>query len=150
MRAIILAVLAATVPCGADAAATSTATVQYRTAAEVAAARATGNTGGPVMNDSDFRVMAVRRDKVGESEVHTNETDIFFVVDGKAIIVVGGEIVGGRETAPGELRGIGVKGGTDYPLEPGIVLTIPRGTPHWIRETTPGFRYFVVKTKAKL
>ena len=123
--------------------------VQYRSAAEVDAVRAAGETGGPVITDTDFRVLAVRRDKPGEAEVHITETDIFFVIDGKATIVVGGEMIAGRTTAPGELRGSGITGGKEYLLEPGIVLTIPGGTPHWIRETTLGFRYAVVKTRVR-
>jgi quercetin dioxygenase-like cupin family protein len=42
--------------------------------------------------------------------------------------------------------GSGIEGGTDYLLEPGVVLTIPRNTPHWVRETGPGFRYYVIKS----
>ena len=149
MRALLLAAVVAAFGGGLAPAAAGTPTVQYRTPAEVAAARASGETGTPVVTESDYRVLAVRRDKPGESEIHKTETDIFLVVDGKATIVVGGEMVGGREIAPGEMRGSGFKGGKDYVLDPGIVLTIPNGTPHWIRETTAGFRYVVVKTRSR-
>jgi quercetin dioxygenase-like cupin family protein len=39
----------------------------------------------------------------------------------------------------------GIEGGTSYLLEKGLVLTIPRNTPHWVQETRPGLRYYVIK-----
>lgn len=125
------------------------AEVQYRSPVDVASTRAQGDIGGNIIVDPAFRVMTLRREKPGESEVHHAETDIMFVVDGRATIVVGGEMIGAHDTAPGEVRGSGIKGGKDYVLEPGMVLTVPAETPHWIRETTPGFRYNVVKVKGR-
>ena len=118
----------------------------YFRPAEVDAARARGETGSALVEEADFKVMASRRDKPGQSEVHATETDIFVVIDSQATIVVGGRMIDPRETAPGEIRGGGIEGGTDYLLEKGVVLTVPRNTPHWVRETQPGFRYFVVKS----
>lgn len=145
MKTLPLAAL--TLACAATPALASE--VQYRTPADIAAARAQGEIGTNVLVDPAFRVMALHREKPGQSEVHHAETDIFFVVDGKATMVVGGEMIDGKDAGPGEVRGSGIKGGKDYVLEPGIVLTVPNETPHWIRETTPGFRYTVVKVKAK-
>jgi len=71
------------------------------------------------------------------------------VIEGHATLVVGGKLVDAKETAPGEIRGSGIEGGTDYLLEKGVVLTVPRNTPHWVRQTQPGFRYFVVKSVAQ-
>lgn len=118
----------------------------YFKPAQVDAARATGETGSLLLADPDFKVLASRRDKPGQSEVHATDTDIFVVIDGQATIVVGGEMIDPTETSAGELRGSGIKGGTSYLLEQGVVLTIPRNTPHWVRETRPGFRYYVIKS----
>lgn len=134
---------------GAYAAVSDAPGVEYRSPTEVAMVRAGGETGGPVLTTTEFRVLAARRDKAGEAEVHDSETDIFFVVDGRATIAIGGKVIGAHPTTPGETRGSAIEGGKDYVLEPGIVLTIPRGVPHWIRETTPGFRYNVVKVRAR-
>ena len=92
--------------------------------------------------------MASRRDKVGQSEVHVSDTDIFIVVDGKATLVIGGKLIDAKEVAPDEIRGSGIDGGTEYKLEKGVVVTVPRNTPHWVKQTQPGFRYFVVKSVA--
>lgn len=121
---------------------------RYFKPAEVDAARARGETGSVLVEEPDFKVMASRRDKPGQSEVHASDTDIFVVIDGQATIVVGGRMIDPQETAPGEIRGSGIQGGTDYLLEKGVVLTVPRNTPHWVRETRPGFRYYVVKSTA--
>jgi mannose-6-phosphate isomerase-like protein (cupin superfamily) len=114
--------------------------------AEVDAARAKGDTGTALITNSEFKVMASRRDKVGQSEIHVADTDVFIVIEGTATIAVGGKLLDPTEVSPGEIRGSGIDGGTDYKLEKGVVLTVPRNTPHWIRQTQPGFRYFVVKS----
>ena len=120
--------------------------VLYFKPAEVDAARATGDTGSALINNSEFKVMASRRDKVGQAEIHVSDTDIFIVLEGTATIAVGGKMLDPKEVSPGEIRGRGTDGGTEYPLEKGVVLTVPRNTPHWIKQTRPGFRYFVVKS----
>jgi mannose-6-phosphate isomerase-like protein (cupin superfamily) len=149
MRSSILALLPLCLLSVSTFAADPPAKVEYRKAAEVDAMRASGDTGGVIITDADFRVLAGRRDKPGQSEVHATDTDIFIVIGGSATIVVGGEMIDAHENAPGETRGSGIKGGTDYLLEPGVLLTIPRGTPHWVRDTKPGFRYYVVKSVAR-
>ena len=119
---------------------------RYFKPAEVDAARAVGETGSLLLEDAEFKILASRRDKPGQSEVHVNDTDIFVVIDGQATIVLGGQVVDPRETGPGEIRGSRIEGGTDYLLERGVVLTVPRNTPHWVREARPGFRYYVIKS----
>jgi mannose-6-phosphate isomerase-like protein (cupin superfamily) len=118
----------------------------YFKPAEVDAARAAGDTGSMLLEQADFKVLAGRRDRPGQSEVHATDTDIFVVIDGQATIVLGGKVIDAQQTAPGEIRGSGIEGGTDYLLEPGVVLTVPRNTPHWVRDTRPGFRYYVIKS----
>jgi len=122
--------------------------VEYFKASEVDAARASGDTGSAIIKNSEFKVMASRRDKVGQSEVHVKDTDIFIVVDGKATLVIGGKMVDAKQVAPDEIRGSGIDGGVEYALEKGVVVTVPRNTPHWVKQTQPGFRYFVVKSVA--
>jgi mannose-6-phosphate isomerase-like protein (cupin superfamily) len=120
--------------------------VLYFKPGQVDAARAAGDTGSALISNSEFKVMASRRDKVGQAEIHVTDTDVFIVLEGNATIAVGGKILEPKEVSPGEIRGSAIEGGTDYKLEKGVVLTVPRNTPHWIRLTQPGFRYFVVKS----
>jgi mannose-6-phosphate isomerase-like protein (cupin superfamily) len=106
-----------------------------------------GKTGGLIATGPGFSVSAFRRDGPGEAELHTYDTDIMYVLEGSAIIVTGGRIVGAHEVAPGETRGIAIEGGTPDELAKGDVLTIPSGTPHWFKTVRPPFRYYTVKSK---
>ncbi|MEO8018504.1 MAG: heme-binding protein [Pseudomonadota bacterium] len=132
---------------GAQALATPAVTkVELRKAADVKAAFAQGETGATLVDGGAFRVAASRRDGVGQAELHAIDTDIFYVLEGHATVIVGGEIVDGKETAPNEIRGARIKGGEEREISAGDVLTIPRGTPHWFRSVKTPFRYYVVKS----
>jgi glc operon protein GlcG len=122
------------------------AKVELRRSSEVSAAFSQGETGATLVEDSAFRVAASRRDGPGLAEIHAAETDIFYVLEGSATVIVGGEIVDGRVTAPGEIRGTSIRGGERRELRTGDVLTIPRGVPHWFNAVRTPFRYYVVKS----
>ena len=92
-----------------------------------------------------WKLDAGRRDAPGEVEYHEHATDLMYVVEGEATVITGGQMNGVREIAPGELRASAVVGGTAHQLEPGDVLAIPAGVPHWFTAVTSPFRYFVVK-----
>ena len=134
---------------GADALKTpASARVEQRAAKDVKAAFAAGETGAVLVDDAAFRVAASRRDGAGQAELHATDTDIFYVLEGHATVIVGGEIVDGRETAPNEIRGTSIRGGEARELSTGDVLTIPRGVPHWFKSVKTPFRYYVVKSVA--
>jgi glc operon protein GlcG len=122
--------------------------VEHRAAAVVNAAFKQGETGATLVEDSAFRVAASRRDGPGLAELHATDTDIFYVLEGRATVIVGGEIVEPKESAPNEIRGNAIRGGEPREIGPGDVLTIPRGVPHWFRSVKPPFRYYVVKSVA--
>jgi glc operon protein GlcG len=126
----------------------ATSAVEKRSAAEVKAAFSQGETGATLVDDPAFRVAASRRDGAGQAEVHATDTDIFYVLEGRATVVFGGNIVEGKQTAPNEIRGSGIEGGETREIGPGDVLTIPRGIPHWFRSVKAPFRYYVVKSVA--
>lgn len=85
------------------------------------------------------------RDKPGTVEVHTQLTDIFYVTDGATTIVAGGTLEGGKQIAPGQIRGGTISGGTSYKLVKGDTIVIPAGIPHWFKEVSAPVSYFVVK-----
>lgn len=116
--------------------------VVYIPAGEVAAAFAKGM---PLIENSDFKVHASRREKPGMAEVHTEDTDIIYVLDGSATFVTGGSVVDGKTTAEGELRGASIKDGQTHTLRKGDVMIVPGGVPHWFKEINGPFLYYVVK-----
>ena len=100
--------------------------------------------GGPIIEDSGLRVLAQRRGS-GEVEVHETTNHVFIIVEGEATFVTGGTLVGGKQTAPGQIRAADVKGGQEHHLTKGDVITIPAKTPHWFKEVpTKTVAYYAV------
>ena len=88
----------------------------------------------------------LRRTKPGKAEVHTSEADVWYVVDGGCVLVVGGTEVDGKEVSPGQIHGTGITGGTEYKLSKGDFMRIPAGVPHWVKKINGGeLVYTVVK-----
>jgi quercetin dioxygenase-like cupin family protein len=78
-------------------------------------------------------------------EIHKSEADLFYVIDGTATQVLGGTVVGGRDTAPGQIRGSKIEGGETYHLSKGDVMWVPAGVPHWFPEIPQPLSYLLVK-----
>ena len=121
--------------------------VTHIDADKVAAALAGGGRGivGPLVSRKDYTVSGIRRTEPGQVEVHACETDIFYVTEGEATFVTGGTVVGGKQTAPGQIRGKDISGGQTMTLKKGDVVTIPAGTPHWFKTVSPSVSYLTVK-----
>jgi len=146
-----LCVMAVTIGCAAVASAAqqgSSPKVQYYPNQQVATAFAKGETltqgssGGGV-----YKVMTARRDGPGEVEVHALDTDVFYIVKGSATFVTGGKVVDAKKTAPDEVRGKSIQGGTPHHLSQGDIIIIPHGAPHWFEAVQPPFLYLVVKVR---
>jgi mannose-6-phosphate isomerase-like protein (cupin superfamily) len=101
-----------------------------------------GNAGHAV-----YQVLTARRDGPGEVEVHTLDTDVFYIVKGSATFVTGGKVVGAKNTAPNEVRGKSIQDGTPHHLSQGDIIIIPRGMPHWYKAVQPPFLYLVIKVR---
>ncbi len=95
----------------------------------------------------NYMVHASHRDKPGVSEVHTLDTDIVYVLEGTATLVTGGRSVEPKEIAPNEFRGTSIDGGETRKLVPGDVVIIPNNVPHWFKEVSSPFNYYVVKVR---
>ncbi|MGH8308884.1 MAG: heme-binding protein [Steroidobacteraceae bacterium] len=133
---------------GAQALASSAPAAQVRHFDSNAVARAfhEGETGGTLVNDRQYRVNASRRDGPGQAEIHTTDTDVFYILEGAATVITGGTLVEPSQVASGELRGSAIRGGTEKRIAKGDVLTIPHGVPHWFKSVDAPFRYYVIKS----
>jgi mannose-6-phosphate isomerase-like protein (cupin superfamily) len=92
--------------------------------------------------------MVAHREGNGEAEFHETESDLFVVTSGTAMLIVGGTIPNGKTTAPNEIRGPSVEGGTRQKLSAGDIVHIPPKTAHQlVLEPGGEFTYFVMKVK---
>ena len=123
----------------------STAEVRYFDSAAVSAAF---DKGAVLFDASEkYMVHASRREAPGMVEVHEEDADIVYVQKGSATLVTGGRLQDGKATGPGEIRGMNLEGGEARELKPGDVVIIPAGTPHWFKEVSSPFTYYVVKAR---
>ncbi|MGH8459449.1 MAG: heme-binding protein, partial [Nevskiales bacterium] len=95
----------------------------------------------------NYMVHASRREKAGQAEVHNNDADIIYVLDGTATFVTGGTMVDPKNIAADEVRGASVENGETRMLKKGDVIIVPNNTPHWFKETSNPFTYYVVKVR---
>jgi glc operon protein GlcG len=98
-------------------------------------------------HDTNYAVHASRRDTAGQVEIHTQDTDVIHVLDGKATFITGGKVVNANTVAPNEIRGASVEGGETTHLAKGDVIVVPAGTPHWFKEVQGPLLYYVVKVR---
>jgi glc operon protein GlcG len=95
----------------------------------------------------NYMVHASHRDGPGMAEVHTLDADIIHVLEGSATFVTGGTVENARPTAPGEIRGTGIRNGEERRISKGDVLIVPAGTPHWFKDVPGPLNYYVVKVR---
>jgi glc operon protein GlcG len=116
--------------------------VTYFDRGKVSAAFAKGM---PLIEISNYKVHASRRTEPGMAEVHVEDTDIIYVLEGSATLVTGGTVVDGKTTAQDEIRGTEISGGQAQKITKGDVIIVPAGTPHWFKDVQGPVLYYVVK-----
>jgi mannose-6-phosphate isomerase-like protein (cupin superfamily) len=112
----------------------------------------TGNTNKDIVpaKGGQMRV-AVFHDEKREGdqyEVHDTSDDIYYVLDGKATLVLGGELVDPTEISPGEWRAETVSGGNPFEVKKGDLVVVPRGTVHQRTVSGKGFSMILIKVFA--
>jgi quercetin dioxygenase-like cupin family protein len=104
---------------------------------------------GPLLFDrsNDYQIHAVGRDRAGEVEQHTQDTELIFVLDGSATFVTGGSIADARPLGANETTGTAIRNGESRRLGRGDILIVPNATPHWLSEVNPSVRYVAVRLR---
>ena len=105
--------------------------------------------GTPLIETAAYKVHASRRDGPGTAEIHARDIDIFYVLEGSATLLTGGRVVDGKTTAPDEVRGPSLDGGTPRTVAKGDVIIVPNGVPHWFKAVQGPFLYYTVKVPAR-
>jgi mannose-6-phosphate isomerase-like protein (cupin superfamily) len=75
-------------------------------------------------------LLLVHRAGDGAAETHNTQVDVVTVVSGEGTLIIGGTMVDGKTTAPNEIRGPSITGGTKHEMHVGDVFHIPAGVPH--------------------
>ena len=99
-----------------------------------------------IATEGNRTFMVAHREGPGLAEWHEKQADVMFISAGQVTMVYGGTIVDAKTTAPGEMRGPSIQGGTEAKLGPGDVLHIPAKVAHQML-LAPGAKvtYFVTK-----
>ena len=99
-----------------------------------------------VGNYDGHSVYLVLRGKTGNSEIHETESDVQISVRGRAISVIGGELVDAKQLPRKQIRGSAIQGGTQQQLEPGDLMHIPPGLPHHLLiDSSEPYMYLLIK-----
>jgi len=95
---------------------------------------------------ANYSFLMAHREGTGQAEWHDTQADVMVIESGQGTLVVGGEMVDGKTTAPNEKRGSWISGGVEKKVGPGDIVTVPVKTAHQMK-VDPGkeITYFVVK-----
>jgi mannose-6-phosphate isomerase-like protein (cupin superfamily) len=85
----------------------------------------------PLFQLAPYTVNIEYRSGVANASVHDTEAELFYVIDGSATFVTGGELVGPQRTNPQNQTGKSISGGSSQPVSKGDFMIVPEGTPHW-------------------
>ncbi|MBP9748724.1 hypothetical protein KBD18_00815 [Patescibacteria group bacterium] len=85
----------------------------------------------------------VINDAFPPAEIHENAADVFTVLEGSAMVTLGGTLVNPRTVKPGEIQGDTLEGGETKEVHVGDVISIPKGVPHQL-ETRGGHATFLI------
>src|SRR5206468_6629376 len=56
----------------------------------------------------EHAAILLRRTLPGKAEVHKNQADVWYVIDGGCDFVTGGSVINGTPSGPGEIRGASI------------------------------------------
>jgi mannose-6-phosphate isomerase-like protein (cupin superfamily) len=102
--------------------------------------------GNPLVPGDQYAVQTNRRTGPGNVEIHEKETDIFYVIEGSATVIVGGTAVEPKPTRPGQMIAKDIENGQSHNLKKGDILVIPAGQPHWFKQVNGFINYLTVKS----
>lgn len=71
------------------------------------------------------------RTAVAAAAVHETEAELFYVIDGGATMVVGGQLTESQRTNAQNLTGKAITGGVSQKVTKGDFMLVPAGSPHW-------------------
>jgi len=115
---------------------TKTFTSAAEVAALIAKAKSERKDGQPLVTEPMLELGSYDghleyRASVGNAAVHEKEAEAFYVIDGSATLVTGGQLVKQTRTNPENLSGSAIEGGSSRTIAKGDFILVPENTPHW-------------------
>ena len=112
------------------------------------AAKSKGSSGAKLGDYGSHSIMLSERTVNGGAEVHAHFDDVMLVMEGKATLITGGELIDAHVGQNGESGGSGIRNGTTQSIAAGDLIHIPAGTPHQLL-IPPGTQYSALVIKVK-
>ena len=78
-----------------------------------------------------YNVSLEYRAAVANAAVHETEAELFYVVDGSAMLVTGGRLKDEKRTSAANLSGSAIEGGMSRHVAKGDFIMVPEGVAHW-------------------
>lgn len=90
------------------------------------------------------------KNKTGAAaELHDASDDVYYVLEGAATLVLGGQLEAPKEVEPGEWRSPRIIDGKTYEITKGDLVIVPRGTPHQRSTANKDFTMILIKIYAE-
>jgi mannose-6-phosphate isomerase-like protein (cupin superfamily) len=85
----------------------------------------------PILSLAPYRAsLEYRNGPASPAAVHTTEAELMYVIDGSGTLVVGGELVDGKQANATNLSGSSIKDGKSIHVAQGDFTIVPENTPH--------------------
>jgi mannose-6-phosphate isomerase-like protein (cupin superfamily) len=85
----------------------------------------------PLLKLAPYQASLEYRTAIGPAAVHEKEAEFFYVIEGSATLVTGGQLTEEKRTNDANLGGSGIQGGQAQAVAKGDFLVVPQGVPHW-------------------
>ena len=82
-------------------------------------------------------------------ELHDASDDVYYVLEGSAVLVLGGKLETPKEVEPGEWRSPRIVDGRTVEINKGDLIIVPRGTPHQRSTAGKDFTMILIKIYAE-
>lgn len=99
-----------------------------------------------MVNTEAYRVNVVKRTAPQGAIAHDIGTEVHYIIEGRATLVTGGTIV---RPAAGAAAAATIRHGVSREVQPGDIVLVPVGTPHWYSAITQPLTYLEVRFDVK-
>lgn len=98
-----------------------------------------------------YAMAAVSINKIkAPAEIHKNSADIWQVLAGQAVFILGGKLVAPKEVGIGEFAAETISGGKRIKVSAGDIINIPAGTAHQIDASNKRVKLLIVKVNSRI